>query len=282
MKKRKLAVFLTGIILGVGAIQVFGERKIVLQEPYYSKDVFIPPKGLKSSLVLGENTRTYHLPILLYHYVEYVKDYRDTMRMSLNIRRDVFEKQMQDLLKEGYSFLTVRQAGEIISRKRMMPPKAVVLTFDDGYRDFYTDVFPILSFYKIKATVFLVSEFLNHSNNLTDAQVKELVESGLVEVGGHTYSHLALTGLAKEKAIKEIYNDKRNLEDKFRIKVTSFAYPYGAFNQKAADLVKEAGYEQAVSAVRGEEQSLENKFYLHRIRPGNATGEYLVNLLSGK
>jgi len=157
----------------------------------------------------------------------------------------------------------------------------VVLTFDDGYRDFYTDVFPILSFYKIKATVFIVSEFLNHSNNLTDAQVKELVESGLVEVGGHTYNHASLTGLTSEQAAKEIYNDKRNLEDKFGVKVSSFAYPYGVFDQQTIDLVKQAGYDQAVSVVRGSEQSWENKFYLYRIRPGGATGEYLIKILEG-
>lgn len=276
-----LAVFIAGIILGVGMMYVFGEKKIVFADPYYSEDVFTPPKNLKSDFVLGENTRTYQIPILLYHYVEYIKDYRDTIRASLNIRRDIFEKQIQDLLKAGYTFLTVAQAGEIVSEKRIIPPKAVVLTFDDGYRDFYTDVFPILSFYKIKATVFIVSEFLNHANNLTNAQVKELVESGLVEIGGHTYNHLALTSLTREQVAKEIYNDKRNLEDKFGIKVTSFAYPYGIFDQATIDLVKAAGYDQAVSVVRGSEQSLENKFYMYRIRPGNATGEYLVKILEG-
>jgi len=274
-----LAIFLAGIILGVGVMHVFGEKNIVFADPYYSKDVFNPPKDLKSGFVLGESTKTYHLPILLYHYVEYIKDYKDTIRASLNIRRDVFEKQVQDLLKEGYTFLTVAEAGEIISEKKVLPAKAVVLTFDDGYRDFYTDVFPILSFYKIKATVFIVSEFLNHSNNLTDAQVRELVESGLVEIGGHTYNHSSLTSLTREQAAREIYNDKRNLEDKFGIKVTSFAYPYGIFDQATIDLVKQAGYDQAVSVVRGSDQSEENRFYMYRIRPGEATGEYLMNLL---
>lgn len=263
-------------LLGFGALNIISSKdNDKIKQPYYSPEVFQVPKNFPTN-VLGAKTRAFQIPILLYHYVEYNKDPKDTIRMSLTIRRDIFEKQVQDLLGGGYTFLTVADAGEIIRGAKGMPDRPVVLSFDDGYRDFYTDVLPILQFYNIKATLFVVSDFLNHSNNLTDEQMREIVRSGLVEVGGHTVSHLSLPSLAKERAIWEIENDKRYLEDHFGIKLTSFAYPYGGFDSGVIELVKKAGYKQAVSVVRGREQSLENLYFLDRIRPGGAVGQGLL------
>lgn len=270
-----IGIFILGLLVGGGIFSLFNPSKSQSTDNYYLDEAYTLPRGL----VLGTNTKKFPIPILLYHYVEYNRDPKDTIRMGLTIRRDVFEKQVQDLLKLGYKFLTVSEIGEIIDGKAVMPNKAVALTFDDGYRDFYTDIFPILSFYDIHATLFIVSDFLNHSNNLTDAQLSEIVRSGLVEIGGHTVNHLALTSLTSEKAWQEIVEDKKYLENKFGIKMVSFAYPYGLFNEDVVQLVREAGYNQAVSVVKGSEQGSDNRFFMYRIRPGNAIGEYLEKLV---
>lgn len=274
--------FIGAAVGGGGTMALLKAPEPVYKKPYYSPEVFLPPKKSGFGAILGTETKTYHLPILLYHYVEFNKDPKDTIRMGLTVRRDYFEKQIQGLLKEGYTFLTVAEAGEIMDGKRVMPEKPVVLTFDDGYRDFYTDVFPILEFYKIKATLFVVSGFVGRPNNITDPMLREIVSSNLVEIGGHTVNHLALTSLPLEREKKEIVNDKKYLEEKYGIKMVSFAYPYGIFNKETEDLVKEAGYLQAVSVAKGEKQSSENRFYLYRIRPGASTGLYLEKMLSEK
>jgi len=128
----------------------------------------------------------------------------------------------------------------------------------------------------------VVSDYLNHSNNLTDEQLKEIVQSGLVEIGGHAINHPALTSLNKEAAMRAISDDKKFLEEKFGLKLTSFAYPYGLFNEEVEKLVKDAGYLQAVSVVTGAEQNESNRFFMFRIRSGNATGESLLKLLEKK
>lgn len=271
-------IFLFGAIFGGGVFSWFSRNQsFAFKEPYYSPDVFLPPREVQ---VLGQSDKTYRIPILLYHYVEFNKDPRDTIRISLTIYRNIFEKQVQDLLAAGYTFLTAGDVGQIIDGEKQMPEKPVVLTFDDGYRDFYTDVFPILQFYNIKATIFVVSDFLNHSNNLTDEQLKEIIQSRLVEVGGHTFGHLSLTGLSSFSASKQITDDKAYLEKTFGIRLVSFAYPYGEFNAEVADLVKAAGYHQGVSVVRGAQQSLGNRFFLYRLNPGRATGDQLLSILS--
>lgn len=267
-------VFLAGLILGGGAIFFISSNKKSLPS-YYSPQVYYKPPGF----VLGDKVKVFKLPILLYHYVEYNKDPKDTIRISLTINRDIFERQVQDLIKGNYQFLTVSEIGKIISGEMALPERGVALTFDDCYGDFYTDVFPILSFYNIKATIFVVSEFLNHSNNLTDRELKEIADSGLVEIGGHTVNHYALTSLGKEKAGREIIEDKKYLEKKFNLEMESFAYPYGLFDEETISLTKKAGYRQAVSVIRGTKQTEENRYFLSRIRPGNATGEYLYQIL---
>lgn len=264
------------VILGSG---FFLFRQVIKPKikDYYSSEVFkMPQKGF----VLGEKTEVYQIPILLYHYVEYNKDPNDTIRMSLTIRRDIFEQQIKDLIARNYSFLTVAEAGEIIDKKIPKPEKLVVLSFDDGYRDFYTDILPILQFYNVKATLFVVSEFLNHSNNVTDEQLKEIIQSDLVEIGGHTFNHRALTSLSSEGAYQEIKEDKDYLEKNFNIHLTSFAYPYGSFDKESVEQVKKAGYKQAVSVVLGNKQSEENRFFMFRIRPGRLTGDVLDKLLN--
>jgi len=271
-------IFIIGVVFGGGGVHLFGEKKITFNNPYYSPKVYLPPSGF----VLGDKDKAFNIPILLYHYVEINSDPKDTIRISLTIPRNVFEKQIQSLLSEGYTFLTVSEVGKILDGKMAMPGKAVVLTFDDGYRDFYTDVFPLLQFYNIKATLFVVSGFLNHSNNITNEQLSDIVKSGLVEIGGHTVNHASLTSLSKERAKWEIEEDKKILEQKFGIKMTSFAYPYGLFDEDVANIVKDAGYLQAVSVIRGNEQTKSNRYFLFRIRPGAGIGEYLIRSISMK
>lgn len=220
-----------------------------------------------------------NIPILLYHYVEYVKDQGDTIRKSLDIMPFVLDAQIKTLKEAGYSFLTMADVANIIDGKVNAPSKPVVLSFDDGYRDFYTDVFPILKKYQVKATIFVVPNFLNKPNNMDIWQLKEIAKSGLVEVGAHTMDHSFLKGMRSSAVKFEVDESKKFLEKLLDRKIISFAYPYGAFDNQAAQIVKDAGFRVAVSTVRGEEVSQWNRFFLYRIRPGALYGQSLLTSL---
>jgi peptidoglycan/xylan/chitin deacetylase (PgdA/CDA1 family) len=159
------------------------------------------------------------------------------------------------------------------------PKNYVVLTFDDGYRDFYTDVLPILQKYNAKATVYLVYNFLDNPNYLYTWQVREIIDSNLVEIGSHTLNHTYLKGMTEEIIVNEINESKFELENAFNIKINSFAYPYGAYNELTAKQVELAGYTNAVTTDLGIISNTNNKFVLKRIRPGYSTGQGLINYL---
>lgn len=219
------------------------------------------------------------LPILMYHYVEYVEDKGDKIRQILNIEPWLFEDQIKTLKEDGYTFLTMQDVMNMFSGKEQIPEKPIVLTFDDGYRDFYTDVFPILKKYNAKAVAYVVPNFINNRNNMTTAQLEEVAKSSLVEIGAHTMNHVWLRGIKKETAENEIAESRKTLEKELGIPITAFAYPYGAFDEQAVKLVKEAGYANAVSTLSGIDAKRENLFFTFRLRPGVRSGKVLLDFL---
>ena len=219
------------------------------------------------------------VPILMFHYVEYVKDPKDTIRKSLNITPYTFGKQLQTLTQARYTFLNTQDLLDISFGRKQLPQKPIVLTFDDGYRDFYTDAYPILKKYNAKAIAYIVPGFLNQPNNLDKSQLDEIAKDGLVEIGAHTIHHVNLKSIPIVRATEEIVVSKRQLEQEIGKTVLSFAYPYGAFDLQAVQIVKDAGFIDAVSTIAGYDITAENQFFLYRLRAGSRTGKELISFL---
>lgn len=242
-------------------------------------DVIELPSDVKESIKHTKPQKSFKVPILLYHYVEYAKDPGDTIRKSLNIAPYTFDLEVKTLKDAGYTFITMSDLADALDDKKDLPPKPVVLAFDDGYRDFYTDVFPILKKYQVKATAFIVPNFLNKPNNMDTWMLKEIAGSGLVEIGAHTMDHTYLAKSPLKKVEYEVEQSKKNLEKLLGIKVISFAYPYGAFDNAAIDVVKKAGFKSAVTTISGSFAMDVNRFFLNRVRPGGRVGQSLLSLL---
>jgi peptidoglycan/xylan/chitin deacetylase (PgdA/CDA1 family) len=239
------------------------------------------PKSVQDTMPLKPSV-SIRVPILLYHYVEYVRDKRDTIRQSLDIMPNTFDAQVKTLLDAGYTFLTASELADILDGKLTMPAKPILLTFDDGHWDLYTDVLPILEKYHVKATAYIISGHIDGADFMTKEQFQSVIQSGLIEVGAHTIHHVALAGKLNPVVLYEVGQSKKQLEDIYHISVTSFAYPGGSFDQKAIEAVRSFGYHTAVSTIPGIEQSQVNRLFLYRLRPGYRTGESLLSYLQEK
>lgn len=242
-------------------------------------DVVELPNDIKESIKNVKPQKSFKVPILLYHYVEYVKDPGDTIRKSLDIVPYTFDMEIKTLKDAGYEFITTKDLADALDDKISISSRSAILTFDDGYRDFYTDVFPILKKYQVKATAFVVPNFLDRPNNLTTRQLKEIGKSGLVEIGAHTMNHAYLKGLPLKRVQYEVVESKKTLENLLGTKVVSFAYPYGAFDNDTIDVVKKAGFTSAVTTISGIFSLDVNRFFLYRVRPGGRVGVALLDLL---
>lgn len=280
MKKRKKKS--SSSILPLILIILISILVIFLKTSNFGKpvpDVVAIPQDVLKSIENVKPQKSFRLPILMYHYVEYVKDSGDTIRKSLNIIPFIFDQQVKTLKDAGYTFITTSDLADALDDKRPLPQKSVILTFDDGYRDFYTDVLPILKKYQVKAVVYVVPNFLDKQNNLDSWMVVEATKSGLVEIGAHTMDHSYLTGLGTNRIQHEVLESKKYLEKNFNILVSSFAYPYGAFDNGVISIVKQAGFKTAVTTIPGRFSMDVNRFFLYRTRPGVKVGTELLNLL---
>ncbi len=153
-----------------------------------------------------------------------------------------------------------------------------MITADDGYRDNLTRMLPLLEKYDMKAVIFIVS---NETHNrwdtestsdpdvradlLSTKEIKTLVASGRVEIGGHTLSHPRLDELSPEAQRREIRENKAQLENTTGQPIISFAYPYGNINEDAKSEVISAGYRFAVATDSGPRQMHADPFQIRRI-----------------
>ena len=284
--KKNIILLFVGII-AVLSIIVFGYKLLsptpkaqVVTELHTMQK--IPPdvkKVIAKQIKTASISATLQVPLLLYHYVEYVQDKKDTERQKLDVTPYIFEKQIQTLLDAGYTFITAKDLGDILDGKKQMPQKPIILTFDDGHWDLDTTVLPILKKYNVHATAYIVPGFIGGSDFLSQKQLQDVIKSGLVEIGAHTVHHISLKGLFTAKAQYEILESKRMLEKGYHIKVYSFAYPYGSFDQQAITLVKQDGFTTAASTIPGALQGNINRYFLYRVRPGSQTDQYLLNYL---
>lgn len=224
--------------------------------------------------------KSLEVPILVYHYVENVTDNRDTIRKSLNTNPQILIKQIETLKNAAYTFITPKELMDIMDGKMPPPKKSVILSFDDGYRDFYTDVFPILKKYQVKAVAYIVSGFLDKPNYMFTWQIKEVAKSGLVEIGAHTIHHIPLTSVLLEQAKSEIEGGKTALEKLLNIPIVSFAYPDGRFDEQIAKLAERAGFRSSATTIHGNIAAQENKYFLYRIHPGQHVDSSLLNFIS--
>jgi peptidoglycan/xylan/chitin deacetylase (PgdA/CDA1 family) len=145
---------------------------------------------------------------------------------------------------------------------RDLPPRSVLLTFDDAYDDLYTELFPVAIEHKYTPLIFVVVDHIGGSNawdqarglrprNLLSAgQLKEMQRYG-VEFGSHTLTHPNLTSLGHRELVRELRDSKDRLEDLLGAEVSAFAYPYGAVDRRVRSYVAEAGYRLAFTTVAG-------------------------------
>ncbi len=274
--------FVSFILIILAGIHFFlqNQTKPVLETS--KSEVKTMPHSMKKLLKERKkisNTNPIQAPILMYHYIEYVSDKKDTIRQSLNINPNVFEEQIKTLKNAGYTFLTAGELSDIFYEKKQSPKKPLLLTFDDGHNDLEEFILPILKKYNVKATAYIITDFLDRFDFLSTQQLKNVIKSGLVEIGAHTVHHVSLSEKLPFVVKNEVEESKKFLEENFKLKIVSFAYPNGAFDEQAIQIVKKAGFKTAVSTVFGTKQSEKNRFFLYRVRPGYMTGEVLLNYL---
>lgn len=198
------------------------------------------------------------VPILLYHHIT-----ADLDGSRYNVDPAIFDEQMQWLADNHYSTITVSQVAELILNGGQMPPRPVVITFDDGNIDIYQNAFPILQKYGFIATFYIVDRYINGKDMITTDEVKVLIENGW-EIGSHSKYHTNLLN-ADADLETEVRMSKLDMEERLGVPINSFAYPFGSADANVIGKVIRSGYTSAVGLGQSITHGYYDVFYLNRI-----------------
>lgn len=222
----------------------------------------------------GDGTlRRLRVPILMYHYVSELPPGADTIRQGLTLDPFVFRQHIDYLATNGYSTVSLYEIDDALENGRELPENPVVLTFDDGYIDAYTEVFPVLQAHNMSGTFFIITEFAddNLPGYLNWAQIAEMAEAGM-SMEAHTKSHTTLNERDFDFMVFQVMGSLESLAVHSGQIPRMFAYPVGRYDENTLQFMESTPVERAVTTQIGTMHTTDNRFEMLRMRITDQTG----------
>lgn len=234
----------------------------------------------------AQTTQPLRVPILTYHSI-------DETGSVISTAAKTFRQQMKYLNDASWNVISLDDLVFSLVNRTPALPKTVVLTFDDGFKNFYTEAFPVLEQYRFKATVFLVTDYCDRYNDwegetkkitrnklLSWQEIKELNRLGVV-FGSHTRSHPDLRKISPDRVQQEMFGSRSAIEDALGCEVTTFAYPYGSYNTAVKQATEDA-FKSACSTKLAKVQFGSDRFCLERVDSYYLSNEKFLPSLPSK
>lgn len=225
--------------------------------------------------------RTAHVPILMYHYLSESPADADIYRRDLSVSPALFTAHLDALQTAGYTPISLYDLLGNLTQGATLPAKPVVLTFDDGYRDNYVNALPILQAHRMKATFFIVSDFIDEKRPeyLSWEMVREMYAAGM-SIEAHGRNHVSLRGKDKDYLIWQALGSAETIQAEIGVRPRFICYPSGEYDQLTIDIFHSANYWAGLTTIQGATHDSRDLFELHRVRVrGTTTPEELLRLL---
>lgn len=280
--------------LAASALADAPQREARLAEPDY-----LEPQGLVPQVTLPElpvlatpqpevalparpAALVLRVPVLMYHYISHVPAEQANSKVAVDLRvpPEIFEQHLLYLQREGYHSISVPLLWEALNGRAVLPPKPIVLTFDDGYGDAFTNAFPLLRRYGFTGTFFITVNLIGRPGYMTWDQVRALDAAGM-DVESHAMEHKPMTAFGPAGLAYEMGTARQILSQQVGHEVRFFAYPSGDYNATAMQGAASNGYYAAFVKSGGSLQSLDWAYALRRTRVGgSASAEALKTALA--
>lgn len=208
--------------------------------------------------------------VLCYHKID---DWED----PLSVFPEEFDAQIHHLKENNYHSITPDQLADYLKKKTSLPPRPVLITFDDGYEDNYKNAYPILKKYGFHGTIFIIVNSVGRPGYLTWEQAKEMSRNG-ISIQSHTMNHLPLSKLSEEKVKEELADSRKIIEKNIGQPVRYVAYPEGSYNRLIEQLAEKSGYRGGFSIRYGIVDATSHPFGMERIaifHSGNTFRDFL-------
>jgi peptidoglycan/xylan/chitin deacetylase (PgdA/CDA1 family) len=231
-----------------------------------------PPVSAMLPSALPADASAVDVPILMYHYVDEEPPPAGPYAADLTVKTENFEAQMVYLFTNDYSTISLADAYLAMAGLKELPPKPVVLTFDDGGADNYEVAFPILKEFGFTATFFIITGPAGRGKEgqMTWDQLREMAAAGM-SVQSHTVSHPDLRGVSKARLETELVDSRQAIAAAIGEPSYVLCYPAGAYNARVIEAARAAGYVMAVATDKGSGFEPAGVFELKRRRVGPFT-----------
>ncbi|WP_162921742.1 polysaccharide deacetylase family protein [Listeria costaricensis] len=237
------------------------------KEQVADKETAQPSEQTQTAFTRGEHDEspdTLAIPVLMYHSIN------ENVKNNLIISPNEFEEQMKWLKDNGYHPLYLRELGDMLETGKNVPDKPVVITFDDGYQDNYTNAYPILKKYALPANIFVITSKIGADNHFDEQAMKEMSANG-IEMESHTVNHPELNQLPYEAQLRELTDSKKRIEAITGQEVNSICYPVGRYNEDTEKAAQEAGYRMGFAIENSTANKNQGMYRLKRLRVSPGT-----------
>ncbi|NLP12764.1 polysaccharide deacetylase family protein [bacterium] len=209
------------------------------------------------------------IPVLMYHEVaegERLDTLRHRTHADYILASGTFQDQMRYLQANSYHSLNANELVQAVNTGQFasLPPRPVLITFDDGYAGNCEQALPILSQFGMKACFFVTVDEIGAEAMMTWGQLHELVQAGM-QVQSHLVHHVMLSELSREEAREELLQSRKVLQERLGVPVELLSLPNGSYHRHYAALAQEAGYCGGFSSKLGYVGANSHPFLLERI-----------------
>jgi peptidoglycan/xylan/chitin deacetylase (PgdA/CDA1 family) len=198
------------------------------------------------------------VPIILYHWIAV-----SPINSQYYVRPDKFDEEMKLLHDWGYTTITTELLIKAITEGADLPPRPILITFDDGHLNNYTTAFPIMHKYGFTGVLYIIANYMGTDQYMNADQIKAMAASGW-EVGSHSISHMDLTALEPYRQRQEVVDSRTRLENALGVPILTIAYPFGISNSGVIDYAHFAGYIGGMSLGYTDDQGVSNLYTLQR------------------
>ncbi|QNP73578.1 polysaccharide deacetylase family protein [Streptomyces roseirectus] len=209
------------------------------------------------------------VPILMYHAIA---DQPSPATRELSVTPEAFAHQMDLIAARGRTPLTTAGLAAHWRTNRPLPPRPVLITFDDGYEGVHRHALPSLAGHGFPATLFVSTGWIKGAHDTGGAldtmldwpQIRQLADAD-VEIGGHSHSHPQLDQLDDTSLRTELTRCRDLLADQLGAPPVSFAYPYGYSDRRVRAAVRESGFAQALAVGNALAHRAQGPYALRRV-----------------
>ena len=214
------------------------------------------------------------ISVLMYHMIGDEPD-NGAILTEANFRR-----QLELIRAQGFHPISMTELYAYVTEGAPLPEKPVCITFDDGYKDNYTIVYPLMKEYGYPWTVFVITGDVGKPNRMTWEDLSDMAKSGAVTIASHTATHPKLSEISREAARSDLETAQKALKDHLGIENHWLAYPYGSYDDEVAKIAKDIGIRMVVTSDGGRVHKGDSPYRLRRAWIGNEVSDdnYLERL----